>query len=296
MDHDQNFKNLVLDYPRQALAFFAESEAQLLTPEVRITPVREEQLKERLGERFRELDIPLLVEWPDGRRAALIFVVEEESNPARFSVSRLAHYCIDIAELLQTRRVVPVVIFLRGGPSERTFELGGDHETYLRFRFLCVELSRLPYRQYQDSDNLVVRLNLPNMHYEPAERVAVYAAAVRGLTSLEPDPEKQLKYAEFIDIYAALDDIERACYERDYPSEAQTVNSFFQRCRDEGRQQGVQQGVRQGECAALMRVMHHKFGDIPEPARLRIESADPETLLEWLERALVAASIDEVIH
>ncbi|WP_295447069.1 transposase [uncultured Thiodictyon sp.] len=79
-----------------------------------------------------------------------------------------------------------------------------------------------------------------------------------------------------------------APYERDYPSEAQTVSSFFQRCRDEGRQQG--------ECAALMRVMHHKFGDIPEPARLRIESADPETLLEWLDRALVAASIDEVIH
>jgi hypothetical protein len=101
---------------------------------------------------------------------------------------------------------------------------------------------------------------------------------------------------EFIDIYAALDDAERASYERDYPSEAQTVSSFFQRCRDEGRQQGVQQGVRQGECAALMRVMHHKFGDIPEPARLRIESADPETLLEWLDRALVAASIDEVIH
>jgi len=143
MDHDQNFKNLVLDYPRQALAFFAESEAQQITPDVRITPVREEQLKERLGERFRELDIPLLVEWPDGRRAALVFVVEEESDPARFSVSRLAHYCIDIAELLQTRRVVPVVIFLRGGPSERTFDLGGDHETYLRFRVLR---TRLPQR------------------------------------------------------------------------------------------------------------------------------------------------------
>ena len=292
MDHDQNFKNLVLDYPRQALAFFAESEAQQITPDVRITPVREEQRKERLGERFRELDIPLLVEWPDGRRAALVFVVEEETDPARFSASRLAHYCIDIAELLQTRRVVPVVIFLRGGPSERTFDLGGDRETYLRFRFLCVELSVLSYRQHKDSDNLVVRLNLPNMHYEPAERVAVYAAAVRGLTSLEPDPEKRLKYAEFIDIYAALDDTERACYERDYPNEAQTVSSFYQRFHEKGRHEGVQQG----EVVALMRVMRHKFGDIPEPARQRIESADAETLLEWLDRALVAASIDEVIH
>ena len=288
MSHDQNFKNLICDYPREAIGFFAAVEAQAVDAGARILPIREEQLKERLGERFRELDIPLLVEWPDGRRAALVFVVEEETDPARFSISRLAHYCIDIAELLQTRRVVPVVIFLRGGPSERTFDLGGDRETYLRFRFLCVELSRLPFRQYQDSDNLVVRLNLPNMRYEPAERVAVYAAAVRGLISLEPDPEKRLKYADFIDIYAVLNDTERACYERDYPNEVHAVNSFSQRVREEGRQQG--------EVLALMRVMRHKFGDIPEPTRQRIEAADPETLLEWLDRALVAASIDEVIH
>jgi hypothetical protein len=53
--------------------------------------VRQEQLKERLGDRFRELDVPLLVEWPDGRREALLFVVEEQSDPKRFSIHRLAH-------------------------------------------------------------------------------------------------------------------------------------------------------------------------------------------------------------
>lgn len=69
MNHDQNFKNLILDYPRQALEFFAAAEAGPLEWETaRITPVRQEQLQERLGERFRELDTPLLVEWPDGRR------------------------------------------------------------------------------------------------------------------------------------------------------------------------------------------------------------------------------------
>ncbi len=60
MSHDQSFKNLILDYPRQALAFFAEAEALDLPREVRITPIRQEQLQERLGERFRELDVPLI--------------------------------------------------------------------------------------------------------------------------------------------------------------------------------------------------------------------------------------------
>ncbi len=179
--HDQNFKNLILDYPRQALAFLAEAEARHLSPEVRITPIRQEQLQERLGERFRELDVPLLAEWPNGERAALLFVIEEESDPKRFSILRLAHYCLDIAELVGTRRVVPVAVFLRGNPEERHLELGGDAATYLRFHFLSVELAAIPYRRYRDSDNLVARLTLPNMQYEAAERVDVYAAAVRGL-------------------------------------------------------------------------------------------------------------------
>ena len=68
MSHDQNFKNLIVDYPRESIAFFAAVEAQAVDASARIVPIREEQLKERLGERCRELDVPLLVEWPDGRR------------------------------------------------------------------------------------------------------------------------------------------------------------------------------------------------------------------------------------
>ncbi len=68
--HDQNFKNLILDYPRQALEFFAAAEGLDLGQGVRITPIRQEQLKSRLGDRFRELDVPVLVEWPDGRHEA----------------------------------------------------------------------------------------------------------------------------------------------------------------------------------------------------------------------------------
>jgi len=30
MSHDQNFKNLILNYPRQALTFFAAAEAEAL--------------------------------------------------------------------------------------------------------------------------------------------------------------------------------------------------------------------------------------------------------------------------
>jgi len=56
MDNDQNFKNLILDFPEDALELFAGREAAGLEQGARIIPIREEQLKDRLGDRFRELD------------------------------------------------------------------------------------------------------------------------------------------------------------------------------------------------------------------------------------------------
>jgi len=41
MSHDQNFKNLILDYPRQALAFFAVEEAADHLPGAEIFPARQ---------------------------------------------------------------------------------------------------------------------------------------------------------------------------------------------------------------------------------------------------------------
>jgi len=161
--------------------------------------VCQEQFQKRLGERFRELDVPLLVECPDGRRETLAFVLKEESDARHFSIHRLARYCLDLAELMETDRVVPVVIFLRRAPGvARRFRLSGDRDTYLDFHYLSCALGELSYEDYRDSDNLVVRLNLPNMQYPARRKIEVYAQAVRGLTELESDPEKQLEYLDFL--------------------------------------------------------------------------------------------------
>ncbi|PIE38710.1 MAG: hypothetical protein CSA52_01255, partial [Gammaproteobacteria bacterium] len=161
MDHDQNFKNLIVDYPKQALEFFAADEVCPLDDTVKITPVRQEQLKNRLGDRFRELDVPLLVEWPNGHREALLFAVEEHTDPRRFSIHRIAHYCLDLAEMFDTRRVVPVVIFLNQNQCPGELRIGGDRVDYLEFRYLACHLKQRIAEDYRQSDNIIARLNLP---------------------------------------------------------------------------------------------------------------------------------------
>jgi len=77
---------------------------------------------------------------------------------------------------METDRVVPVVIFLRQAQNApRRLCLSGDQDTYLDFRYLSCSLGELSYEQRRDSNNLVARLNLPNMQYPAQRKVEVYA-------------------------------------------------------------------------------------------------------------------------
>jgi len=125
-------------------------------------------------------------------------------------------------------------------------------------------------------------------------------AAIDGLDliRLEPDPEKRLKYLDFIDIYTGLDDNERERYQREHTDEANAMSTFAERFRAEGRSQGIQQGLEQGmqrgEVVMLVRLLERKFGHLPETLRPRIEAADEQTLLAWSERVLSATTLEDV--
>ncbi|MYA17478.1 MAG: DUF4351 domain-containing protein [Gammaproteobacteria bacterium] len=291
VSHDQNFKNLIVEYPRQALEFFAPHEAPGSDDEASFVPVRQELLKERLGGRFRALDTPLLVEWADGRREAVVFAVEEESDWRRFSPLRLAHYCLDLADMLGTHRVVPVVVFLRDAAHAPTsLALGTERRAYLTFEYVSCKLAEMPSERWMESRNLVARVNLPNMRGYQARRIGTYAAAVRGLFELEPDPRRQEKYVDFIDTYADLDDNERRRYEEQYPQEATTMAGRFQRAREESKQQGIEQGER----TLLRRQLRRRFGLLPPEADERIARASARDLESWAENVLDAGTLDEV--
>ena len=304
VSHDQNFKNLILDYPRDALAFFAPEEAPAPEDEVIITPLRQEQLKERLGDRFRELDAPLLVEWADDRRKAMLFVVEQETEPRRFSQHRLAHYCLDLAQLYETDRVVPVTIFLRAGDAPAPLVLGTERRPYLTFDHLAFRLAATPYERWRESRNVAALVNLPNMRVPAGRRVDAYAAAVRGLEAVEPDPDRRAKYMTFIDVYAELDEDEYRRYESDYAEESRAMAGVIERARDEARQEGMERGVRQGrhegrvegERAVLERLLRRRFGRLSPGAAERLNRASADDLESWADNVLDADTLDEVFR
>ena len=212
--------------------------------------------------------------------------------------------------LMGIPRVVPVVIFLNPGSRPDRLSLGGDHAVYLDFHYLSCALKGLSARDHFESDNLVVRLNLPNMRYTEANRLAVYAAAQAGLAQLEPDTERQLKYADFIDYYADLSAEEIDTYRTTYLTKQGDVMGLAQILRQEGREEGrqegkeegrqegkeegKQEGKQEGEATLLIRLLELRFGKLDDMTRQRIKQADADILLVWGERVLSATTLDAV--
>ncbi|MDO4232983.1 MAG: DUF4351 domain-containing protein, partial [Lautropia sp.] len=287
--------------PREALLFYAEAEAKKIDPSARITPIRQEQLKDRLGDRFFELDVPLLVEWPDGRRDAIIFVVEEETHPGNFSPLRLGSYCLSIAELMKTTRIIPVVIFLKDSKHlPRTLTLGVDGRNYLSFRYIACILPRLPARGYYESDNIVARLNLVAMQHSRTERPIVYGQALKGLLELESSTERQRKYLDFIDMYLPLEDNEREEFERNYQTESRNMGGIVSRAIEQGIQQGIQQGMQagrfEGQTEMLSRQLQRRFGPLSSEITARLQAGTSEDLTRWADNFVDATRIEDVFQ
>ena len=239
--------------------------------------------------------MPLLVEWPNGQREALLFTLEEETDPGRFSIHRLAHYTLHLSELFDTERVVPVVIFLKSNNNiAESLHIRSERHSYLQFHYLHTHLNKLHANQYFSSQNIVARLNLPNMAWAKKDKIDVYANAIQGLFSLEPSVEKQLKYIDFVDIYSDLSTDERKAYQRRYPQEESKMAGLAERLRTEGMQQGMQQGMQKGELNVLLRLLTRRFGPLDSATKLRLQEASSEELERWADNILDAASLDEV--
>ncbi len=117
----------------------------------------------------------------------------------------------------------------------------------------------------------------------------VYAQAQDGLAGLESDPEKRLKYADFIEAYADLSEDEWVCYCNEYLPKSErreVIMGLVQRSREEGRQLGRQEGRREGLLKGIALGLNLKFGAAGAALLPEISRIQDATVLEAILRSL----------
>ena len=301
ISHDQYFKSLITQYPRQALALFYPGRPALLDDCVIITPLRQELSAERLGERFHELDIPLEIRWPDGRRKAIIIMIEQQTIPSRFRIKKMAIYYLKLSELCRTDEIIPITIFLRRGHNiPDRLDMGVDDDRFMHFRYVSVVLSDWQAIDHIGTDNVVEQVLLTTMSRKGQDKIDIVGKAIHNLIRLEKDIDNVLNFEKFIRTYAPLDEEEERRYKERYAQEDAHMMSVREELERKGRQigwkEGREEGRKEGIRHTLITLLTARFGAPSTTLTARVNAASHEQLLRWTVAVMTASTPEDVFR
>ena len=109
ISHDHNFKNMILDFPKETLEWILPDIPAKMGEIRNVEFVRQEPKKRRLSDAHLSLDMPILFTFD--QRQVLLWLVEFQEDKKRFSIYRLLRYVTDLLEQYPEALLIPTVLF-----------------------------------------------------------------------------------------------------------------------------------------------------------------------------------------
>nr|WP_144920624.1 Rpn family recombination-promoting nuclease/putative transposase [Paenibacillus bovis] len=251
--HDQLFKQLIHTFFDEFLeVFFPEVHADIDFNS--ITPLSEEVFTDLIEGESRRADIVIEAKLK-GRETLIIIHVEPQSYVQSNFHERMYQY-FSLLYNKYRKPILPIAIFsyeeYHHEPNE--FTISFPFFQVLTFRFLKLELKKINWRDYIQSNNPVAAALLCKMGYTERERVHVKKEFLRMLLKMEIDPAKAELINGFFDTYLKLTESEEEelmSYTKEFTQEEldfieSLPNSWKERGWREGRQEGIQEGIQKG--------------------------------------------------
>jgi hypothetical protein len=269
------------------------------------------------GNQRRESDVIWRFRRRDTGESVYVYILLEfQSKPDRYMPVRMMTYMGLFFEYLIAKGllpksgklplVIPVVLYNGVGPWGSALELAElierldpSAEQYVpRLCYRLIHEARVPLALLETSDSPVADLFR-------LERSVTWEEMITGLARVRehvgPDEEtlletfmvwvRQVIFPRFlppdeIPAQLTLEEAETMLAER--------IDEWNRKLKEEGRNEGRNEGRREGEANVLLRLLKKKFGALPKGTQKRIQEAEPELLLEWIDRVISAKSVAEV--
>ncbi len=269
--HDQNFKNIIVENPWDAITFAMPKCANFFRHEPEIIAIREETLKTFFAESFVRTDVPLLVKYDE---AAFTFLVEHEHDPKAFSIHHLARY-VSYLEEQYKRNVVPIVYFPNASAKNknvlRETKSAFMGKRYHYFTYEAVFLKDKPAKKYLKSNNIIARLMLPFMRYSKEDWLEILDSALKAVWELvaPSDGLRQNKYLDFLAYYFNLGEKEWEAYsaykrEKKEEEEFEMITTILrEQLREQVQEQAEAAGKLKHGQHMLLLLLPQRFGPMP---------------------------------
>jgi len=183
--HDQAVKNLIKDYPAEALEFLAQDVIASHGPPVDIEFLDTSVAKDDSAEPGpgQAMDLAIRYVFSDGQ-GILFVLVEHWSSADKLDLLRTARYYLDLCRRFPQDEILPIALVDDNHPRELadTIERGAQGVAHLRFQTRIVQVPAMDLERFRGTANRVALSFLPNMQgaLDPVERVLHVVLAFRA--------------------------------------------------------------------------------------------------------------------
>lgn len=166
---DEGIKNLIRDYPTEALHFFKPEILARYGQPINHTFVIQESKKHSHFDSTLRHDLAVIYDFAYGPHAVLA-LMEHWSDKNKFDIHRFAHYIIDLDKQYPNYEKIPIAIFTDQSaswktPLRDTLEIMCMGEVYLSFRYCRIRLKDYEAAEYRTTDNPFVAVMRSHMHF-----------------------------------------------------------------------------------------------------------------------------------
>ena len=314
--HDRLFKEFFHRFLPQFLRLFFPREARRLKlDEVRF--LDKELIINLPDQTLRITDVVAEVEALSGEKETILIHIEIEANPQQSFPRRMFEYYA-LLRVLRQHPVFPIALVLRrgaGGVQWREYTEMVLERKLLTFRYGQVGIRDLEGEEYMTYKEPVANALAALMDVEDERRPLLKLSALNDVMASELTEGDKLFLLKLIDYYLPtavmvdasgtvmeeLEDVELTKWERlELEAMQRGIEEGLATGRAEGREEGREEGHEEGELSGkrdlLLRLLAHRFGEIPAQVFQRIAQVQDHHIFDALvEQALTVESAGDLL-
>ena len=253
--HDRLFKQLIESFFVEFIDLFFP-QVSCLMDKKQIAFLQQEVITDVQDQEQHVVDILVKTRLADEEGIILIHIENQAQRRPDYN-RKMFKYFARLHEKHQ-KKILPIVVYGHNTNLTETdnYQVAFSFMKVLEFKYLLLQLKKMPWRNYINSRNPVAAALIHKMNYAEKEKIAVKIEFTRMLVNMSLDVARSTLLTAFMEKYLTLTEQEEKIFETRVKEELtleevkemeQITTSYHEKGRLKGRAEGKREGKLEGQ-------------------------------------------------